>query len=32
MLIDEANALDDDEFARVSARVAELGLAPTFDE
>lgn len=31
MLIDEANALDDDEFERISARVAELSLAPTFD-
>ena len=30
MLIDEANALDDDEYERLVARVAELGLEPTF--
>ena len=30
MLIDEANALDDDGYERLVARVAELGLEPTF--
>lgn len=31
MLIDEAIAADDDEHARISARIESEGLAPTFD-
>ena len=31
MLIDEAVALDDDGRRRLDAKVAELGLAPTFE-
>jgi uncharacterized protein YbaR (Trm112 family) len=31
MLVDEAQSLDDAERARLDAKVADLGLAPTFE-
>ena len=31
MLIDEAEALEEDEFARIEAKIAEEGISPTFE-